>query len=324
MRFMLDYTRELCFDFYPNADGLFLESSDYAVCHCAKCGDHYYDHEYSFVARIAEEVWSANKSSDVMIYPQYFSTVRFSGFKVRSRVGAVDPRFSLFFARPELVDRDLIGKVRSAVYWDELVRHDVPTIRQSCRQSVQYGVSGYVPSLEINAILIEHPEWFSYQKVGETIRSLDCRWCLPEENPIDDPLTFVTRFAYREFTLNPELSLDGFRTRLASRLRVPGESYAALLVDLHSAVQKDRQFASIGLIAYPEKLLQRIAEGTAQSGEYRKILERLTEMRAILAKAPPSGTLARTRRAVEWILAQWNASFRSSLYSPSPRRPRVE
>ena len=320
MRFMLDYTRELCFDFYPNADGLFLESSDYAVCHCDKCGDHYYDREYAFVTRIAEEVWRANKNANVMIYPQYFSKVRFADLKVASRTGGVDPRFSLFFARPELVDRDLISKVRSAVYWDELVRHDVPTIRESCRQSVRYGVSGYVPSLEINANFIEHPEWFSYQKVGETIRALDCRWCLPEENPIDDPMTFVTRFAFREFSLDPELSLDGFRARLATRLRLPDESYAALLIELHSVVQKDRQFASIGLIAYPEKLKQRVAAGKAPADQYRKILERLTEMRATLAKAPPNDTLTRTRRAVDWILSQWDSSSRSWLYQGSPKQ----
>ncbi len=33
-RFMLEYVREMAFGFYLNADGLLIESSDYAICHC--------------------------------------------------------------------------------------------------------------------------------------------------------------------------------------------------------------------------------------------------------------------------------------------------
>jgi len=36
-RFMLEYVREMAFEFYPNADGLLIESSDYAACHCPDC-----------------------------------------------------------------------------------------------------------------------------------------------------------------------------------------------------------------------------------------------------------------------------------------------
>src|SRR5687767_5839776 len=36
-RFMLEYVREMYFDFYPEADGLLIESSDYAICHCDQC-----------------------------------------------------------------------------------------------------------------------------------------------------------------------------------------------------------------------------------------------------------------------------------------------
>ena len=36
-RFMLEYAREMMFNFYPNADGLMIESSDYAICYCSDC-----------------------------------------------------------------------------------------------------------------------------------------------------------------------------------------------------------------------------------------------------------------------------------------------
>src|SRR4051794_17561709 len=34
LEFMLGYVREMYFRFYPDADGLMIESSDYAICHC--------------------------------------------------------------------------------------------------------------------------------------------------------------------------------------------------------------------------------------------------------------------------------------------------
>src|SRR5436190_12352174 len=55
-RFMLEYGREMFFDFYPNADGLMIESSDYAICYCADCGEKYFEREFQFVRRISEEV----------------------------------------------------------------------------------------------------------------------------------------------------------------------------------------------------------------------------------------------------------------------------
>src|SRR4051812_1605459 len=36
-KFMLEYVREMFFEFYPNADGLMIESSDYAICYCPDC-----------------------------------------------------------------------------------------------------------------------------------------------------------------------------------------------------------------------------------------------------------------------------------------------
>src|ERR1700712_2482535 len=58
--FMLEYAREMAFDFYPNADGLLIESSDYAICHCKDCGERFFEKEFEFVRRISEEVWAKN------------------------------------------------------------------------------------------------------------------------------------------------------------------------------------------------------------------------------------------------------------------------
>ena len=52
--FMLEYAREMAFQFYPNADGLLIESSDYNVCRCAECKEHFYEREFEFVRTISQ------------------------------------------------------------------------------------------------------------------------------------------------------------------------------------------------------------------------------------------------------------------------------
>jgi len=63
--------REMSLTFYPNADGLFLESSDYAICH--HCGPKHFEHEFSYVRRISDEVWRRNPQATVVVYPHYFT-----------------------------------------------------------------------------------------------------------------------------------------------------------------------------------------------------------------------------------------------------------
>ena len=53
---MLEYAREMAFDFYPEADGLLIESSDYAICHCKDCGERFFEKEFEFVNVISEEM----------------------------------------------------------------------------------------------------------------------------------------------------------------------------------------------------------------------------------------------------------------------------
>ena len=41
---MHGYVREML-SFYPNADGLMIESSDYAICRCPDCGPRFFNKE---------------------------------------------------------------------------------------------------------------------------------------------------------------------------------------------------------------------------------------------------------------------------------------
>ena len=69
-RFMLDYVREMYLDFYPNADGLLVESSDYAACHCKDCGPKFFENEFTLVKAVSEAVWEKKTDATVVVYPK--------------------------------------------------------------------------------------------------------------------------------------------------------------------------------------------------------------------------------------------------------------
>src|SRR5579885_924554 len=137
--FMLEYVREMYFDFYPNADGLLIESSDYAACHCKDCGPKYYENEYRFVRAISEAVWSKNASALVVVYPHYFTGAEVPGLGVRAAQQPFDRRWAIFFtphsARP---DKDLIQKAKASIWWDDSPALHTPIeIRDGARRARQ-------------------------------------------------------------------------------------------------------------------------------------------------------------------------------------------
>ena len=87
----------MVFDFYPNADGLFIESSDYAACHCPACGARYYDNEFRFVKAISEEIWQKDRKAMIVVYPHYFTGAEVPGLKVRAARQPFDSRWTVFF-----------------------------------------------------------------------------------------------------------------------------------------------------------------------------------------------------------------------------------
>ena len=136
-RFMREYVREMAFEFYPEADGLFIEFSDYAICHCAECGPKFFDHEFAFVRAISGEVWARRPDATVVVYPHYFSgaKLRFSFTEATAAKQPFDPRWTLFFTpHSAALEPALIAKARGAWWWNEAPsRFDVANIRATAR-----------------------------------------------------------------------------------------------------------------------------------------------------------------------------------------------
>jgi len=150
-RFMLEYVREMLFDFYPEADGLLIESSDYGVCHCADCKGHFFEREFQFVRTISNDVWARRHDATVVVFPHYFSGAKnLPGLGVAAAGEEFDARWSLVFTPHSAPpDAKLIRQARSSLWWDDSPSlHGPEQVRNGARRARSLGVSGYVPSLE--------------------------------------------------------------------------------------------------------------------------------------------------------------------------------
>lgn len=126
-QFLLEYIREMLFDFYPAADGLMIESSDYAICHCGQCREKFFYHEFRFVRRISDDLWFKKPGATILVYPHYFSGRKVAGFEVSGAKQTLDRRWVLFFTPHSAhIDPELIRQAGAAVYWNEGLRRNWP------------------------------------------------------------------------------------------------------------------------------------------------------------------------------------------------------
>ena len=162
-RFMIQYARELAFEFYPEADGLFLESSDYAICHCPQCGPRHFDHEFKFVQDISEEVWTRKADATIVVYPHYFSgaKLRFAFSEAVATKHAFDPRWTLFFTpHSAAIEPGLIARAKGSWWWNEAPsRFDIPNIRAGAQRARDAHCTGFIPSLECYSYVQTHEEF---------------------------------------------------------------------------------------------------------------------------------------------------------------------
>src|SRR5437773_6555643 len=119
-RFMREYVSEMIFDFYPNADGLLIESSDYNICRCPDCGPKFYEREFAFVKWISEEVWKRKAQALIVVYPHYFTGQNVPGLDAIAARQEFDPRWGLAFSpHSSHFNADLIRKARESFYWSD-------------------------------------------------------------------------------------------------------------------------------------------------------------------------------------------------------------
>jgi len=318
-RFMIDYAREMVFDFYPNADGLLIESSDYAVCHCEDCAGRFFEREFAFVRQISDELWARKPDATIVVYPHYFSGADAPGLGARGAELPFDPRWTLMFtphsAPPE---PSLSKRAKGSLWFDEApARHGPAAIRAGAQTARELGATGYVPSLEAFTFVAtaaeEGQEWLK----GKRQKPLGFGWLPPGDPPYDELPIRVNRVAYREFSRDPDLSLEAFKRILGVEIFGAGATPSDVddLLELQIIFNGDRTWRQPSTATSPERV-------RAMADRDELTTEKRREIRAALARLEGVATRHEGRasegsrelgRIARWVLEQWSERDRALL-----------
>ena len=312
-RFMREYAREMAFEFYPDADGLFIESSDYAICHCPACGPRFFDHEFAFVRDLSNEVWSRKPDATVVVYPHYFSgaTLRFSFTDATASKQPFDPRWTLFFTpHSAALEPALIAQARGAWWWNEAPsRFDVANIRAGVKKAREARCSGYVPSLECYSYVTPKTESGEPWLVGRRQIPFGFGWLKDGADPYRELPVRAIRLVFRELTADPDLPDAGLRTRLGRGLF--GASWQPAQVDdlfeLFRVLNTDRDWSVPGALTTPGLVRHRAEHGRLDAKKRALLREQLARVRAIAARhRDATGDGANElHRIAHWLAEQW-------------------
>ena len=310
-RFILEYVSELYFEFYPNADGIMIESSDYGVCYCPDCRGHYYEREFKFVQAISERIWRKSPGAEIVVYPQYFVATGNPGSE-EAAPAKYDPRWTLFFTfHSTPLVKDLVKMAPNSIQYESfpyLTAQDVRTTMQKMRD---FGVNGIAPSLECFSFRARYPEGNYWQAMGRKYKPFGYEWLRPGQHPYDALLTRVWRLAFREFGANPDLPWDDFRTILGKELFAGSAPSSAVddLIEWQKIFMTDPSWWAPSPIVSPELFSWRTELGqfkALQLEEYRAMLSRLRQIRAKYHSPSRNPNLQEMLEALDYILAKWN------------------
>jgi hypothetical protein len=278
-KFMLEYAREMYFDFYPNADGFLLESADIDICVGGDCGSasHYYEVEYQFVKQFSEDVWAHNSDAQILIHPNYF---------IGGSNGATEPydaRWGLMFT-PWTVNFDLIQRVSYAYYFDlDVISQPPANMQASARYVRDHGFAGYLPSQEFFTYVPQHAEIGEPGIIGRQLHPFGIDVIGLDSNPYVDPIASVNRVAYREYMRDPDLSQDGFRAALGTSVFGDGATDQNIddLLFLHDCFYWNKSLFSASPQADTHVLRDNLERGLLSLGDLYKIENGLDALPAV-------------------------------------------
>ncbi len=315
-RFMLDYVREMAFEFYPGADGLFIESSDYAICHCSECGVKHFDHEFDFVRTISEETWARKPDATIVVYPDYFSgaKLRFSFTEAVATKQPFDPRWTLFFTpHSAAIEPGLIARAKGSWWWNAAPsRFDIPGIRAGAQQARNARCTGFMPSLECYSYIETHEEFGEPWLNGRRQVPFGFGWLAQGASPYHELPVRAARLACREYTANPDLSDDAFHAALGRELF--GSDWRAVQVadtlELCRVFGTDRDWSVPAPLTAPGLVESRRKTGRLDAAKRAFLRDQLARVRAIAmrnhdAKTAGGRDLA---RIAQWLGDQWQGA----------------
>jgi hypothetical protein len=296
-KFMRDYVREMFFDFYPNADGLLIESSDYAICYCAQCREKFFEYEFAFVRQISDDVWGAKSNAVIMVYPHYFSSRKVPGFDVAGATQRFDPRWTLFFTLHSAhINEELIRQSQTSVFSNEGISiGSLTKVRDGARMAQRHGLSGYIASCEPFSC-IDGPPGSNKRRQ----KPFHFEWLREGQMPLRELPARVSRIAFREYTRDPSLSDSALEGAVGKELlgdTAKKESIDDLLF-VRGCWFNEAEWFAPALLLRPDELRQRAAREKWPAERLRDYMARIERLRGI------AGRYARSSNANEREMAR--------------------
>ena len=315
-RFMLEYIRELAFEFYPEADGLFIESSDYAICHCSECGAKHFDHEFQFVRTISEEAWAQKPDATIVVYPHYFSgaKLRFSFSEAVATKQPFDPRWTLFFTpHSAAIEPGLIAQAKGSWWWNEAPsRCNIPGIRAGAQRAREAHCTGYMPSLECYSYIETHEEFGEPWLNGRRQVPFGFGWLAEGASPYRELPVRAARLAYREYTINPDLSDAALHAVLGRELfgRHWQPAQVEDTLELCRVFATDRDWSVPAALTTPGLVESRRKAGRLDATKLASLRDQLARVRAIAGRNQNAKTAGGRELAciAQWLSAQWQGA----------------
>lgn len=306
-RFMREYIDEMVFEFYPNADGLLIESSDYAICNCPECGPRYYDHEFKFVRELSDKLWQCKPDATILVFPHYFTGAKVPGLHATAAKQPFDSRWGLIFApHSSHFDDSLIAKAKTTVFWsDATALHTPREVAAAAQTARQHGVTGFVPSLEAFSYVPDRPEASEPWVVGKRHRPFGFDPITEGKMPYNTLPVRVQRFAYRTYSHTPELEFSEFDRQLGEHFFGARTSFAATadLLELQRIWSYDSDWYWASPLLDPAFFVahaEQVKWSADKLAAYEKNLTSLREIAARNAEAtnPNAREMARLAKSV--------------------------
>jgi hypothetical protein len=310
-KFMLEYASEMYFDFYPNADGLFIESSDYSICYCPDCIGHYYEREFQFIQAISQRVWARRNDATIIVYPHYFSSAEIPMFG-HGAAEKYDPRWTLFFTPHSApIQEQLVEKASKSISWEPMILETPEQVKSGCQKAQQANIGGLVFTLECYSFVSHYPEdGGNWHLIGSRMKPFAYAWLPDGEDPYAYPLTRVLRIAFREFSRNPDLSLEAYRSVLKTEIFAESTPASAVddLLEWQKAYVTNRTWYMPGPVIAPHFLTWQLELGHVtplQLEQYRGMLEGLKRIRRKYREPSHDPSVNAMMSGIDWVLAQW-------------------
>jgi hypothetical protein len=301
---VLGYVKELSEDFYPQADGILIESSDLKLG--SGSGD-YFQLEYDLVRELSADYWATHPDGDLIVYPHYFRTDL-------GRAGAYDPRWQLVFTSHSAeLDPSLIETAGYTYYADySMMIGDPAAVQRSCRLVAERGIDCYFPPFEFFTYCPDHADMREPHLIGQELRPFGFPHLSRYLNPYEDPLVTVNRLAVRTFRDDPDYPLEDFPVLLTKQLpeAAPNLRAAEDLLTLHRIHFDHKTYFSSGPTAAPSTLRDQLTRGLLGPADLDRTATDLAALPALRDRLAPS-----LQPLADTILQAWTPDLKAFLHS---------